>query len=97
MARPSINLERKNSKIKITFNNVEYQRKHVQTCSSVDICRYNYYLFRRLFERILQMKWSTKKMKFFFKKYLEFEKKKGTPEGVNHVKEAAVRYVQTLN
>jgi len=37
MARPSINLERKNSKIKITFNNVEYQRKHVQTCSSVDI------------------------------------------------------------
>jgi rRNA biogenesis protein RRP5 len=43
------------------------------------------------------MKWSTKKMKFFFKKYLEFEKTKGTPEGVNHVKEAAMRYVETLS
>ncbi|KAJ3251091.1 rRNA biogenesis protein rrp5 [Boothiomyces macroporosus] len=55
----------------------------------LDICR-------RLFERALLVKWSTKKMKFFFKKYLEFEKKKGTPEGVNHVKEIAVRYVETL-
>jgi rRNA biogenesis protein RRP5 len=43
------------------------------------------------------MKWSTKKMKFFFKKYLDFEKKKGTPEGVDHVKEAAIRYVETIN
>ncbi|KAI8904014.1 hypothetical protein EDD86DRAFT_206747 [Gorgonomyces haynaldii] len=51
---------------------------------------------RRLFERILQMKWNTKKMKFFFKKYLDFEKKSGTPEGVAHVKDAAARYVATL-
>jgi rRNA biogenesis protein RRP5 len=50
--------------------------------------------FRRLFERSLQIKWSTKKMKFFFKKYLDFEKKKGSPEGVNHVKQAALDYVQ---
>ncbi|KAI8900511.1 hypothetical protein BC833DRAFT_523413 [Globomyces pollinis-pini] len=56
----------------------------------IDVCR-------RLFEQILQLKWSTKKMKFFFKKYLDFEKRKGTTEGVNHVKEAAIRYVETLN
>jgi rRNA biogenesis protein RRP5 len=35
-------------------------------------------------------------MKFFFKKYLDFEKRKGTAEGVNHVKEAAMAYVQSL-
>ncbi|KAJ2999616.1 rRNA biogenesis protein rrp5 [Globomyces sp. JEL0801] len=52
----------------------------------IDVCR-------RLFEQILQLKWSTKKMK----KYLDFEKRKGTTEGVNHVKEAAIRYVETLN
>ncbi|KAJ3372351.1 hypothetical protein HDU91_003961, partial [Kappamyces sp. JEL0680] len=46
----------------------------------------------RLFERALSTKWSSKKMKFFFKKYLEFEKKKGTPEGVDHVKAIAVAY-----
>ncbi|KAJ3383334.1 Protein RRP5 [Entophlyctis sp. JEL0112] len=45
---------------------------------------------RRLFERSLALKLSSKKMKFLFKKYLEFEKTKGTPEGVQHVKEAAM-------
>lgn len=33
-------------------------------------------------------------MKFFFKKYLDFEKKKGTEEGAKHVKQAAMDYVQ---
>lgn len=51
---------------------------------------------RRLFERVLQMKWSVKKMKFFFKKYLAFEKRYGTAEGVDHVNQAAIEYVQTL-
>jgi rRNA biogenesis protein RRP5 len=36
-------------------------------------------------------------MKFWFKKYLEFEKKWGTSEGIAHVKQAAVKYVETLN
>ena len=53
-------------------------------------------IVRRLFERILQLKWQPKKMKFFFKKYLEYEKKHGTPEGVEHVKKAAIRYVETI-
>ncbi|KAJ3027428.1 UNVERIFIED_CONTAM: Mitochondrial translocator assembly and maintenance protein 41 [Siphonaria sp. JEL0065] len=45
---------------------------------------------RRLFERAIALKLSSKKMKFLFKKYLEFEKSKGTQEGVKHVKEAAM-------
>ncbi|KAI8821806.1 uncharacterized protein EV422DRAFT_495369 [Fimicolochytrium jonesii] len=51
---------------------------------------------RRLFERVIALKFSSKKMKFFFKKYLDFEKKNGTPETVNHVKQAAVAYVESL-
>ncbi|KAI8806617.1 hypothetical protein BJ742DRAFT_679848, partial [Cladochytrium replicatum] len=48
---------------------------------------------RRVFERVITIKTSSKKMKSFFKKYLEFEKRKGTPEGEQHVKEAAMAYV----
>ncbi|RKO83650.1 hypothetical protein BDK51DRAFT_32283 [Blyttiomyces helicus] len=48
---------------------------------------------RRLFGRAIQMKFSSKKIKFFFKKFLEFEKTHGTPEGVEHLKERAVAYV----
>ena len=51
---------------------------------------------RRLFERVIHLKVSSKKMKFFFKKYLEFEKKHGTEEGVEHVKEAAMAYVDRI-
>ncbi|KAI9366055.1 hypothetical protein DFJ73DRAFT_955849 [Zopfochytrium polystomum] len=39
---------------------------------------------RRLFERVITLKMSSKKMKFFFKKYLMFEKKHGTEMGVEH-------------
>lgn len=52
---------------------------------------------RRLFDRVIQRKWSTKKMKFFFKKYLQFEKQFGTPDGVDAVKQAAMDYVATIN
>ncbi|KAJ3056513.1 Protein RRP5 [Rhizophlyctis rosea] len=51
---------------------------------------------RRLFERVIKLKLSSKKMKFFFKKYLDFEKSKGTAQGVEHVKQAAVAYVEGL-
>lgn len=58
-------------------------------CGKLDI-------IRRLFERVIRMKFSSKKMKFFFKKYLEFEKKFGNDDTVEHVKNAAVAYVQSL-
>lgn len=52
---------------------------------------------RRLFERVVQYKFSSKKMKVFFKKWLEFEK--GFPEtcveGVEKVKNLARAYVES--
>jgi len=51
-------------------------------------------IIRRLFERVISMKFSSKKMKFFFKKYLEFEKSLGDEGEVDHVKEAALAYVE---
>ena len=51
---------------------------------------------RRLFERVISMKMSSKKMKFFFKKYLEYEKKFGNEKGVEHVKAQATAYVERM-
>lgn len=51
---------------------------------------------RRLFERIIHVKLSSKKMKFFFKKYLEFEAAHGTSDTVQHVRDAAKAYVESL-
>ncbi len=51
---------------------------------------------RRLFERTISLKLSTKKMKFFFKKYLDFERASGNERGVEHVKQAAMAYVESL-
>ncbi|KAJ3219811.1 rRNA biogenesis protein rrp5 [Clydaea vesicula] len=52
---------------------------------------------RRLFERVITMKFSSKKMKFFFKKYLNFETSLGEDGDVDHVKEAALTYVESLD
>ncbi|KAJ3367824.1 Protein RRP5 [Allomyces arbusculus] len=52
---------------------------------------------RRLFDRIITLKFSAKKIKFFFKKYLEFEKKFGNEQRVAYVKQRAVQYVEMLN
>jgi rRNA biogenesis protein RRP5 len=41
------------------------------------------------------MKLSSKKAKFFFKRYLEFEKTFGTPATVAHVKDLARKYVES--
>ena len=49
---------------------------------------------RRLYERVLTLKLSSKKAKFFFRKFLEFEHKFGTAESMQHVKELAVQYVE---
>jgi rRNA biogenesis protein RRP5 len=50
---------------------------------------------RQLFERSIHQSLSSKKIKFFFKRYLQFEKEHGTPEGVEHVKQAARAYVES--
>jgi rRNA biogenesis protein RRP5 len=51
---------------------------------------------RGLFERILQLHWQPVKMKFFFKKYLEYEKKYGDEASIQHVKDLATQYVASL-
>ncbi len=51
---------------------------------------------RRVFERVIHLKLSTKKMKFFFKRYLDFEKACGNDQGVEHVKQAAIAFVESL-
>ncbi|XXQ31450.1 S1 motif domain-containing protein [Plasmodiophora brassicae] len=50
-------------------------------------------LCRRLFERVIHLDLSVKKMKFFFKKYLQFERDRGDDASVEHVKEAARQFV----
>ncbi|KAJ2723430.1 rRNA biogenesis protein rrp5 [Coemansia sp. Benny D115] len=47
---------------------------------------------RNLFERVTSLKHSSKNMKFFFKKWLSFEKAHGTDETIEHVKEKALEY-----
>ncbi|CAB3976612.1 RRP5 homolog [Paramuricea clavata] len=49
---------------------------------------------RRLFDKALACKLSSKKMKFIFKKYLEFEKKHGDESTVESVKKMAEEYVR---
>ncbi|XP_067858073.1 protein RRP5 homolog [Heptranchias perlo] len=50
---------------------------------------------RHLFERVVHLKLAPKKMKFFFKRYLEYEKKHGSAESVRAVKEKALEYVES--
>jgi rRNA biogenesis protein RRP5 len=51
---------------------------------------------RRLFQRVLAMKMSTKKAKFFFKKWLQWETESGDANGVEDVKRRAREYVEGL-
>ncbi|KAI9248279.1 hypothetical protein BDA99DRAFT_542639 [Phascolomyces articulosus] len=50
-------------------------------------------MIRRLFERVTAMKISSKKMKFFFKKWLQYENEHGTEDDADRVKEKALEYV----
>jgi rRNA biogenesis protein RRP5 len=50
---------------------------------------------RRLFDRIISMKFSSKKMKFIFKKYLQFEQLNGTEDGEENVKKMAREWVES--
>ena len=49
---------------------------------------------RDIYERAIHLKLSTKKMKFMFKRYLEFEQKYGSGATVESVKEKARAYVE---
>lgn len=48
-----------------------------------------------MFHRIVQLGLTPKRMKFIFKKYMDFEKAHGTPELLEQVKETAVKYVES--
>ena len=50
---------------------------------------------QRLFNRVISLKFSSKKMKFFFKKYLQFEQNHGTSNGEEQVKKLAREWVQS--
>ncbi|CAI5732479.1 unnamed protein product [Hyaloperonospora brassicae] len=50
-------------------------------------------LVRALFERLLAMEFSAKKMKFLFKKFLQFEQDQGDDKQVEHVKQLAKDFV----
>uniref|UniRef100_A0A8C3BAH3 Protein RRP5 homolog n=1 Tax=Cairina moschata TaxID=8855 RepID=A0A8C3BAH3_CAIMO len=49
---------------------------------------------RDIFEKVIHLNLAPKKMKFFFKRYLDYEKKYGTEETVLAVKTAALEYVE---
>ena len=48
----------------------------------------------RLYERIVHLKWSSKKMKHFLKRYLTFERQHGDEATAEHVKDLARAYVE---
>lgn len=54
-----------------------------------------YYHFRELFNRAIHLSVSVKKIKFFFKRYLEYEKMHGTPKSIQAVKLKALEYVES--
>lgn len=49
---------------------------------------------RRLFERVLSTKLSSKKARFYFKKYYDFEKENGDQATLENVKSLALRYIE---
>ena len=49
---------------------------------------------RRLFERATSLQIPPKKIKFLFKRYLDYETKHGTASTVSGVKQAAKAYVE---
>ena len=52
-------------------------------------------LIRHIFNRIVQIGLTAKRMKFIFKKFMDFEKTHGNEEEYNKVKEMAIKYVET--
>ena len=58
-------------------------------CVCVCVC-----VLRELFDRVIHLSVAVKRIKFFFKRYLEYEKKNGTPETIQAVKQKALEYVE---
>lgn len=56
-----------------------------------------WYVCRQLFERTIHLKLSAKKMRFLFKKYLDFEEKFGSDSTVETVKQKAVQFMEQKN
>ncbi|KAA8518333.1 hypothetical protein F0562_015784 [Nyssa sinensis] len=52
-------------------------------------------VIRALFERAISLSLPPKKMKFLFKKYLEYEKSVGDEERIESVKRKAMEYVES--
>ena len=50
--------------------------------------------FSRLFQRVLAIKMSSKKAKFFFKKWLQWEAQRGDEAGAEDVRRRASEYVE---
>ncbi|KAI3518805.1 hypothetical protein L1887_07619 [Cichorium endivia] len=53
-------------------------------------------VIRALFERTICLELPVKKMKFLFKKYLEFEKSHGDDERVEYVKSEALKFIERV-
>lgn len=53
-------------------------------------------VIRRLFQSVLATKMSTKKAKFFFKKWSHWEQESGDAAGIEEVKRLAKEYVESL-
>lgn len=49
---------------------------------------------RDIFERVIHLSLAPKRMKFFFKRYLDYEKQHGTEKDVQAVKAKALEYVE---
>ncbi|ORX90106.1 nucleic acid-binding protein [Basidiobolus meristosporus CBS 931.73] len=54
-------------------------------------------IIRRLFQRVTSLKLSSKKMKFFFKKWLAYEKKFGDDKSEMEVKQRALAYIESIS
>ena len=54
-----------------------------------------FYCFRQIFERVIHINLSSKKMKLFFKRYLDFERKYGDALSIENVKTKTVEYVES--
>ncbi|KAL2326887.1 hypothetical protein Fmac_020314 [Flemingia macrophylla] len=52
-------------------------------------------MIRALFERAVSLSLPPKKMKFLFKKYLDYEKSQGDEERIEYVKRKAIEYVES--
>ena len=52
---------------------------------------------RRLFDRVTSMKFTTKQLKFFFKKYMSYESEHGDETTIQHVRDRVQEFVNSVN